>query len=119
MKTSRIKQSLLAAVLLCGICAAHGSMASGDYTNSLGANVALWDFSGSYSNYISDILLTYTYTVDMDSSRKLTGAGLGTISDDQDQAYFDLAVSVNGSVRSAGGAVRVIVSIKLTGRGKV
>src|SRR6266478_5493923 len=115
MHNTIIKTSLLTALLVCGPLATRASVALGDYTVSIGTNVNLWDFSGSYTDYLVNVPLEYT--IAMDPSGKFTGSGTGTFSDDPD--YLNFTVSLSGTTRTAGNLVRVSLSLKMKGSGQV
>ncbi len=115
MNVTKKQIALLAAVLVCVASAVHAGVASGDYTLSFGTNVSLWDFSGSYTDYLGNVPLEYT--IAMDPSGKFTGSGAGTFSDDPD--YLNFTVSLRGTTRTAGNVVRVSLSLKMSGSGQV
>jgi hypothetical protein len=115
MKTPNIKASLLASLLLCSAWSLRGGEALGEYTLSFGTNLSVWDFSGSYTDYLADVPLTYA--VSMDPSGKWSGAGAGTITEQGD--YLNFTASFTGTTRTVGNVVRVALNLKLIGSGQV
>lgn len=112
------------APLLCALCvismptAVRAEMASGNYTNVFSGVPALWDISGTYSESVEGIDLDYT--INVDPSGKFTGAGtfsLGSDGFDHDLLQGDF--TVNGSVKSAGDVVRIMLTFQLTGAGNI
>jgi hypothetical protein len=115
MKTPNIKASLLATLLLCSAWSLRGGVALGDYTLSFGTNLGVWDFSGSYTDYLA--VLPGVSTVSMDPSGKLFGTGSGTITEQGD--YLDFTGSFAGTTRTVGNVVRVALNLKMIGSGQV
>src|SRR6266487_1195790 len=118
MNIAKIRTAWLAGLLVCGRFAVQGAIATGDYSLSFGTNLQLWDFSGSYTDYLSNVPLEYT--ISMDPSGKLTVAGTGSFIDGADYLNFlNFMVSLTGTTRTAGKVVRVGLSLKMVGSGQV
>lgn len=113
-----LKKFLIAvgAILLAAAPPARAQVVSGSFTNDFSGDIEVWDLSGSYDELDGDV--TVNYTLNMDPSGKLTGDGTFDFDDGSgDVLHGDL--TVNGTVKAAGGVVRVTLTIPISGTGVI
>lgn len=94
----------------------YAEIASGTYTKEFNGDLNLWDISGSYTEDLEDISLSYT--LNMDPSGKFTGSG-SFYYDAGWSGYLSGSFTVSGSVKSAGNVTRVGLLMKIGGDGNI
>jgi hypothetical protein len=105
----------LAGLLLLAPAALRAEMASGSCDVPVDATLKLWDISGTYHEDLDGV--TMDYTVNVDAAGKISGTGTASMSDGVDT--LTATFTGTGTMRSAGSAVRVNMTLKMSGSGYV
>jgi hypothetical protein len=114
-----LKKMLLTLGMFCvlGQQVVHSEIMSGSFTNefSVGSGLELWDPSGTYTEDLDGLQMTFT--LNSDPFGKLTGSGTFNVYEGWD--YLSGNFVISGSLKSAGSVVRVKIAMTLTGSGYV
>src|SRR5215471_18372948 len=101
--------------LLLATAALRADVVSGSFDVPVDASLAVWDISGTYHEDVEGVVMDYTLNVD--AGGKITGSGTASMTDGSDT--LNATFSGTGTIRSAGTAVRINLTLKMTGSGYV